>query len=160
MLAASDQVRRSRAGGLRAPLEAGFGASLAAARLHQGPEVTAGLQALGTPAAALGRHVFLSSTAPAALVPRMLQHELTHVAQAGLAEPDWARPLRLGARGSSIERQAAQAAAGGQVGSPLGANPNTLHRYDGPDPGQGGAPDPLRSRPRRRWTRISSSSRS
>ena len=114
---------------LRAPLEARLGSSLAAARLHRGPEVTAGLQALGTPAAALGRHVFLSSTAPAALMPRMLRHELAHVAQARLAEPDLGRPLRLGARGSAIERQAASAE-GRSGGTPLHADANTLHRYD------------------------------
>jgi hypothetical protein len=114
---------------IRAPLEAGFGSSLGAARLHQGPDVTAGLQAIGAPAAALGRHVFLSSTAPAALVPRMLHHELTHAAQARLAEPDLGKPLRLGARGSAIERQAASAERG-RAGTPLHADANTLHRYD------------------------------
>ena len=121
---------------LREPLEARFGASLAPARLHQGPKVTAGLQALGAPAAALGRHVFLSGTAPAALMPGMVRHELAHVAQARRAEPDAGRPLRLGARGSSLEGQAARAAAGGMVGAPLSSDPNTLHRYD-PDPGPG-----------------------
>jgi hypothetical protein len=115
---------------VRAPLEAGLGSSLAAARLHQGPEVTAGLQAIGAPAAAFGRHVFLSSTAPAALMPRMLQHELAHVAQARQAEPDPTRPVGLGARGSPLERQAARVAAGGPIGAPLRADANTLHRYD------------------------------
>jgi hypothetical protein len=115
---------------LRAPLEARIGSSLAAARLHQGPQVTAGLGALGAPAAALGRHVFLSSTAPAALVPQIIRHELAHVAQARLAEPEARRPLNLGPRGSALEGQASRLAAGARIGTRLGADANTLLRYD------------------------------
>lgn len=115
---------------LRAPVEARLGSSLAAARLHQGPEITAGLRAIGAPAAALGRHVFLASTAPAALMPRMLQHELAHVAQARQADPEPNTPVGLGARGAALECQAGRVAAGGPIGTPLRADANTLHRYD------------------------------
>ena len=114
---------------VRAPAEAGLGTSLAAARLHQGPEVTAGLQALSAPAAAIGRHVLLSGTAPQALLPAILRHELAHAAQARLADPDPGRPLRLGERGSALERQAS-AFERGRPGTPLRADANTVHRYD------------------------------
>ena len=74
-------------------------------RVHRGPEADRVTALLGTPAASVGPHVVLSSAA----TPRVLEHELVHVAQDS-AEPDPTLPFALGARGTAQERQAAPGA--------------------------------------------------
>lgn len=88
-------------------------------RVHRGPEADRATRLLGTTAATLGPHVVLGPGA----TERVLLHELAHVAQ-DPAPPDLTRPLRLGARGSDLEREAS----GGTPRSPAPAGPTGVVR--------------------------------
>ena len=120
----------------RAPIERTTGTDLSAARLHEGSDVDAQLADLGTPGATVGRHVLIRSGLDERTRDEVARHELVHAAQAGVADPDFDRPMVVGRSGGAAERQADRLAGSDDrrpIGSttPTATSPNVVHGYLG-----------------------------
>lgn len=94
-------------------------------RIHENDQSDRVLRALGTPGAAIGQDVLLSSGLDSSRHTSVLKHELRHAMQVNGRETDPASGLRIGRKGDEWERDAA---ASGSVRR--GADPQVLRMYD------------------------------
>jgi hypothetical protein len=120
--------------GTKAMFEAGFGHDFSKVRVHTDDKASQSAKEMSALAYTLGPHIAFRSGEHRPETPagrRLLAHELAHVIQQKNAPP--AETLNIGPSGTSLEREAKQAAGIGAKGMEkpaIGAGPQVIQRAD------------------------------